>query len=98
MLIDERDRATYDASSTEAVTYSVSDPNDAPSTLTFGPSFFSLAAAYGGSVTLGLNRRLNNLPNTVAAASLANEEMDNLNAIELGNEPNCGFSTHTGFH
>ncbi|KPM35796.1 hypothetical protein AK830_g10777 [Neonectria ditissima] len=83
-----QDRATYDASSASAVTYTVADPADAPSTLTFGPSFFSLAAKYGGAVTIGLNRRLNNLPNTVAAATLAKSQMGNLNAIELGNEPN----------
>lgn len=71
------------------MTYSVSDPADAPSTLTFGPSYISLAATYGGSVTLGLNRRLNNLPNTVSAAALAYDQIGNLNAIELGNEPNC---------
>ena len=38
---------------------------------------------------LGLNRRLNNQTNTIAAAKLAKSEMANLNAIELGNEPNC---------
>lgn len=38
---------------------------------------------------LGLNRRLNNQTNTIAAAKLAKSEMTNLNAIELGNEPNC---------
>lgn len=38
---------------------------------------------------LGLNRRLNNQTNSIAAAKLAKSEMTNLNAIELGNEPNC---------
>lgn len=71
------------------MTYSVSSPGDAPSSLTFGPSFISQAADYGGSVILGLNRRLNNQPNTIAAATLARSEMSNLYAIELGNEPNC---------
>ncbi|KAL2823214.1 hypothetical protein BDW59DRAFT_180787 [Aspergillus cavernicola] len=83
-----QDRATYDASSANAVTYSVSDPADAPATLTYGPSFISLAAEYSGSVVLGLNRRLNDIANTISAASLAVREMGNLNAIELGNEPN----------
>ncbi|KAF5004573.1 hypothetical protein FDECE_8936 [Fusarium decemcellulare] len=82
------DRATYDASSSQAVTYTVADPKDAPSSLTYGPSFISLAAQYSGKVTLGLNRRLNNLSNTIAAAALAKKEMGNLQAIELGNEPN----------
>jgi len=86
-----RDRATYDPSSNEAVTYTVSDPDDAPATLTFGPSFVSLAAQYAGSVILGLNRRLNNLSNTIAAAQVAVTEMQNLYSIELGNEPNCTF-------
>ncbi|KAF7553526.1 hypothetical protein G7Z17_g3530 [Cylindrodendrum hubeiense] len=83
-----QDRATYDASSANAVTYTVASSGDAPTTLTFGPSFFDLAATYGGEVTIGLNRRLNNIANTVAAAKLAKAEMSNLNAIELGNEPN----------
>ncbi|KAL3481247.1 hypothetical protein BJX99DRAFT_253905 [Aspergillus californicus] len=83
-----QDRATYDASSTTAVTYSVADPDDAPETLTYGPSFITLASQYAGSVVLGLNRRLDDITNTIAAASLAISEMGNLNAIELGNEPN----------
>jgi hypothetical protein len=49
----------------------------------------SLAAEYGGKVTVGLNRRLNDLSNTVDAAILATKTIDNLYAIELGNEPNC---------
>jgi hypothetical protein len=83
-----RDRATYDASSSDAVTYTVADPDDAPSTLTYGPSFISLAAEYSGSVVLGLNRRLNDLANTISAAELAVDQMLNLKALELGNEPN----------
>ncbi|KAL2855385.1 hypothetical protein BJY01DRAFT_257082 [Aspergillus pseudoustus] len=83
-----QDRATYDASSTDAVTYSVADPADAPDTLTYGPSFISLAAEYAGSVVLGLNRRLNDISNTISAAGLAVQQMSNLKAIELGNEPN----------
>jgi hypothetical protein len=87
-----RDRATYNASSGQEVTYTVSDPKDAPSSLTFGPSFMSLAGTYGGEVTIGFNRRLNNLPNTVAAAVQAKAKISTLKAIELGNEPNCMFS------
>lgn len=71
------------------MTYTVASSGDAPSTLTFGPSFFDLAATYGGEVIIGLNRRLNNIANTVAAAKLAKSKMTNLDAIELGNEPNC---------
>ncbi|KAL4974027.1 hypothetical protein BDW66DRAFT_161629 [Aspergillus desertorum] len=83
-----QDRATYDASSSDAVTYSVDDPADAPLSLTYGPSFITLASEYNGSVVLGLNRRLNDIENTISAASLAVSEMGNLQAIELGNEPN----------
>jgi hypothetical protein len=67
----------------------VAASGDAPDSLTFGPSFVALAAEYDGDVTLGLNRRLDNIFNTIAAAKLAIEEMDNLYAIELGNEPDC---------
>lgn len=84
-----RDRATYDASSSSAVTYSVASSGDAPTTLTFGPSFFSLASEYEGKIIIGLNRRLDDLDNTVAAAIEASSTMSNLHAIELGNEPNC---------
>ncbi|KAL4802189.1 hypothetical protein BDV18DRAFT_167043 [Aspergillus unguis] len=83
-----QDRATFDPDSTEAVTYSVDDPDDAPETLTYGPEFMSLAAEYEGSVVIGLNRRLNNIENTIDAARLAVDSMGNLRAIELGNEPN----------
>ena len=62
---------------------------DAPTTLTYGPSFMSLAAKYAGKVIIGLNRRLDNISNTIAAALVAQKEMSNLYAIELGNEPNC---------
>ncbi|KAF2025712.1 hypothetical protein EK21DRAFT_103758 [Setomelanomma holmii] len=83
-----QDRATFNATSTAAVTYTVASPNDAPASLTFSPSFITLASQYSGSVILGLNRRLNNLGNTVAAARLAVANMTNLYSIELGNEPN----------
>ncbi|CAG8395580.1 unnamed protein product [Penicillium salamii] len=83
-----QDRATYDPSSSEAVTYTVASTKDAPASLTYGPSFMSLAATYAGKVIIGLNRRLDNISNTIAAALVAQKEMDNLYAIELGNEPN----------
>ncbi|OGE52121.1 hypothetical protein PENARI_c011G09537 [Penicillium arizonense] len=83
-----QDRATYDSSSTEAVTYTVASSADAPQTLTYGPSFISLAATYAGKVIIGLNRRLNNISNTISAALLVQSKMDNLYSIELGNEPN----------
>lgn len=89
-MTNDRDRATYNASLNEAVTYSVADPKDAPESLTYGPSFISLAAEYDGDVIMGFNRRLDNMANTIAAASLADEEMENLYAVEVGNEPNCG--------
>ncbi|KAJ5712399.1 beta-glucuronidase [Penicillium malachiteum] len=82
-----QDRATYDASLTEPVSYTVASATDAPETLTFGPSFMEMAADYSGSVTLGLNRRLDNIANTISAAEEAVSVMGNLYAIELGNEP-----------
>ncbi|KAJ5420584.1 hypothetical protein N7465_003103 [Penicillium sp. CMV-2018d] len=83
-----QDRATYDSSSTEAVTYTVASTGDAPETLTYGPSFISLAAGYAGEVIIGLNRRLDDISNTISAALLAQSKMENLYSIELGNEPN----------
>ncbi|WVQ76920.1 hypothetical protein IAR50_006599 [Cryptococcus sp. DSM 104548] len=82
-----QDRATYDPWSTSTVTYSVDDPADAPANLTFGPAFFDLASQLSGQTTIGLNRRLNNINNTIAAAQQAVGTMRNLFAIELGNEP-----------
>lgn len=92
-----RDRATYDASSGQQVTYTVANAGDAPSTLTFGPSFMSLAGTYDGKVTIGFNRRLNNLANTVSAASKAVDQIGSLHAIELGNEPNCKSHPRTNY-
>ncbi|KAF7523279.1 hypothetical protein PCG10_006683 [Penicillium crustosum] len=83
-----QDRATYDSSSTEAVTYTVASAGAAPETLTYGPSFISLAAEYAGEVIIGLNRRLDDISNTISAALLAQSKMENLYSIELGNEPN----------
>lgn len=84
-----QDRASYDASTPAHVVYSVANAADAPMSLTFGPSFMRLAATYNGSVVLGLNRGKNNIQNTIAAAKVAVQEMANLLAIELGNEPEC---------
>ncbi|PCG92027.1 Glycoside hydrolase, superfamily [Penicillium occitanis (nom. inval.)] len=83
-----QDRATYDPSLSQAVSYTVSTSTAAPTSLTYGPSFVSMAASYGGEVILGLNRRLNNISNTIAAAKLAQSQATNLYAMELGNEPN----------
>ncbi|KAJ5715869.1 beta-glucuronidase [Penicillium malachiteum] len=88
-----QDRATYNASMTEAVSYSVASATDAPESLTFGPAFISMAADYSGSVTLGLNRRLDNIGNTISAAEEAQNVMENLYAIELGNEPDFYVDT-----
>ncbi|GKZ26880.1 hypothetical protein AbraCBS73388_003269 [Aspergillus brasiliensis] len=70
------------------ISYSVDSPDDAPESLTFGDSFMEIAAAYEGAVTIGLNRRLNNINNTIAAAKVAKSNIATLYAIELGNEPN----------
>ncbi|TLS27910.1 hypothetical protein PpBr36_01486 [Pyricularia pennisetigena] len=86
-----QDRATFDPNSQAYVTYSVANPADAPKNLTFGPALVDLAAKYGGSVVMGLNRGRNDLQNTIAAAKTVAERMGgdrgNLQAIELGNEP-----------
>ena len=84
-----RDRATFDPTLPVAVNYSVATPADAPASLTFGPQFITLASRLKSSVTLGLNRQLNNKSATLAAAVLATKQMPNLFAIELGNEPEC---------
>lgn len=84
-----QDRAQYDAKTSAYVVYSVSNPADAPASLTFGSSFMTLASKYGGSVVVGLNRGKNNIQNTIDAAKAAVSGMGNLLAIELGNEPEC---------
>ncbi|KAJ9245055.1 CAZyme family GH79 [Paecilomyces variotii] len=88
-----QDRATYDPSLSTAVNYSVASPTDAPDSLTFGPSFLQIAGSYDGSVTIGLDRRLNNISNTIAAAKVAVSVIPNLYALELGNEPNFFVSS-----
>ncbi|KAK4154252.1 glycoside hydrolase [Chaetomidium leptoderma] len=82
-----QDRASFDASTSAYVDYSVANPADAPMTLTFGPKFMTLAGTYPGRVVVGLNRGKNNIQNTIAAAKVAVAEVKNLLAIELGNEP-----------
>lgn len=82
-----QDRAQYDSRTSAYVVYSVSNPADAPASLTFGSSFLTLAGSYGGSVVVGLNRGKNNIQNTIDAAKIAVSEVKNLLAIELGNEP-----------
>ncbi|KAI4862862.1 glycoside hydrolase family 79 protein [Hypoxylon rubiginosum] len=82
-----QDRAQYDSATSAYVVYSVSNPADAPASLTFGSKFLTLAGSYAGSVVVGLNRGKNNIVNTIAAAKIAVSEVKNLLAIELGNEP-----------
>jgi hypothetical protein len=84
-----RDRATFDPNLNASVNYTVASPADAPDSLTFGPPFMQLAAQLKGEVTLGLNRQLDNQTASLAAAVLAKQQMSNLFAIELGNEPEC---------
>ena len=84
-----RDRATYNANLATAVNYTVSSPLDAPTSLTYGPSFFTLASQLNSAVTLGLNRQLNNQANTLSAGSRAKSSVSKLLALELGNEPDC---------
>lgn len=72
---------------TSAVSYTVPSAGAAPNSLTYGPSFFDLAGKLSGPTTIGINRRLNNLTNGIAAAKQAVSAMNNLYAFELGNEP-----------
>ena len=73
----------------------MASPADAPVSLTFGPQFITLASQLKGNVTLGLNRQLDNQAASLAAAKLAKQQMRNLFAIELGNEPECQSQPHT---
>ncbi|KAJ5141040.1 hypothetical protein N7526_002035, partial [Penicillium atrosanguineum] len=73
-----QDRATYNASSVETVNYTVASTIDAPESLTYGPSFISLAASYVGRVIVCLNRRLDKLSNTASAALLIQSQIKNL--------------------
>lgn len=84
-----QDRALYDPTTSAYVVYTVDSAADAPDSLTFGSSFMTLAGEYDGTVVVGLNRGKNNLTNTIAAAKVAVSQVDNLLAIELGNEPEC---------
>lgn len=51
--------------------------------------FFDLAASLSGPTVIGLNRRLNDIDNGIAAAKEAIARMNNLQSLELGNEPDC---------
>ncbi|KAI0069506.1 hypothetical protein K474DRAFT_1108648 [Panus rudis PR-1116 ss-1] len=82
-----QDRATYNPNLSSPINYTVSNPADAPTTLTYGPSFFTLAGQLKGDVTIGLNRRLNQQSVTVQAAVRGKQSIPNLFAFELGNEP-----------
>lgn len=88
-MANRRDRATYDPSLANAVSYTVASAADAPTSLTYGPSFFTLASQLSGDVTIGLDRELNNITNTGLAAAKAKSTISNLLAIEVGNEPDC---------
>ncbi|OCB89325.1 hypothetical protein A7U60_g3526 [Sanghuangporus baumii] len=88
-----QDRATFDANLAQPVNYTVASPADAPTTLTYGPSFFTLAGQLAGDVTIGLNRQLNNLNNTRAGAEEAVQCVTGLLALELGNEPDLYSSS-----
>lgn len=74
--------------------YTVASSGDAPTTLTYGPSFFTLAAQLANSpdITIGLNRQLNNQANSLQAAKDAQIVINNLYAVEVGNEPDRTLS------
>ncbi|KAG0145641.1 hypothetical protein CROQUDRAFT_133635 [Cronartium quercuum f. sp. fusiforme G11] len=82
------DFGQYDAELCDAIDYELTeDDEEVPKQLTFGPEYIRLASTLPGSVILGLNRKSNNLNNTLEAAKEAINTMDNLHAIEVGNEP-----------
>ena len=83
----DRDRALYDADLTSAINFSISTPGGAPLSLTYGPSFFTLANSLRRPTVVGLNRRLAQLNNTIEAAKESVGQIDLLEALELGNEP-----------
>ncbi|KAI9741047.1 MAG: hypothetical protein M1834_002758 [Cirrosporium novae-zelandiae] len=92
-ILPHRDRSTYDPTLTSAVSYTVASAGAAPSSLTFGKEFMEIAGTYDGNVTIGFNRRLNNISNSIAAAKVAVEDIPSLFAIELGNEPDLYSGT-----
>ncbi|KAI8813802.1 Phosphopantetheine attachment site-containing protein [Cladochytrium replicatum] len=82
-----QDRALYNPALRGPANYFVPSPKDAPQNVTYGSGFMFLAGQYAGDVTLGLNRKLNDLDSTIAAAKRAVSDIPTLTAIELGNEP-----------
>ncbi|KAH9820532.1 family 79 glycoside hydrolase [Melampsora americana] len=84
------DYGTYDPQLKEAIHYTLL-PTDkgVPKTLTYGPEYLRLASTLSGPVTLGLNRKANNLSNSLLAAQEAVKQIKNIHALEPGNEPNC---------
>ncbi|EGF98481.1 family 79 glycoside hydrolase, partial [Melampsora larici-populina 98AG31] len=83
------DYGTYDPNLKEAIHYTLSAADKGvPKTLTYGPEFIRLASTLPGPVTLGLNRKANNLSNSLLAAKEAVKQIKNIHAIEPGNEPN----------
>jgi hypothetical protein len=57
-------------------------------TVVIGESSFERNCIFGSQLE-GLNRGHDNITNTIAAAKVANDRINNLLAIELGNEPEC---------
>ncbi|WWC95835.1 hypothetical protein V866_002702 [Kwoniella sp. B9012] len=88
-----QDRALYDATLTSPAQFVIPTPGGAPLNLTYGPSFFDLAEGLKRPVVIGLNRRLNQLNNTIAAAKQAIKTVSGLFAFELGNEPDLYTAT-----
>jgi len=84
-----QDRAVFDPNLEAFVSYSVPSAVTAPSNLTFGPSFMTLAGQYENLVIMGLNRGHDNMTNTILAAQAAVGAIPSLQAVELGNEPDC---------
>ncbi|KNZ59988.1 hypothetical protein VP01_1631g5 [Puccinia sorghi] len=82
-----QDRAVYDPKQTQPVSYTLPPGKQVPEKLSFGPRFIDLASQLKGPTTIGLNRRSGDQENVGLAALNAVQQMKNLYAIELGNEP-----------
>ncbi|KNF03331.1 hypothetical protein PSTG_03599 [Puccinia striiformis f. sp. tritici PST-78] len=82
-----QDRAVYDPNETQPIRYSLPPGEQVPKTISFGPQFIELASRLKGPTTIGFSRQLGDLKNVGLAALTAVQKMNNLYAIELGNEP-----------
>ncbi|CAH7686947.1 family 79 glycoside hydrolase [Phakopsora pachyrhizi] len=82
-----QDRAAYDPNLSVSIKNNLTKNSLVPNNITYGPKYFQIANQLDGPTTIGVNRRENNLNNTINAVQEALRSVKNLYAIELGNEP-----------